>query len=413
MKKFSRKVVPLIFILILVLIGLRTYFSINRMMSSMASNMEKTAEKFTIVQNFSSTNNEAVIKYGYGKKYFVVNENGKLYEFEIEENIGEEDFFVRGKYLIVSDRSTLDSKYWTVNYIKDLETKSIIAQGNEDKYYRDITEDGYLLYYEKTKSLSGAITTINVAKLTGEKILSLEPKGHGIFDVAYDNYIVYDQENRKRTFFDVTTRKDAECYYFSKIKDYSLKDNKMIITYSENEYTTIDLDTFESTQKPLSSVKAVNNKYICGESALGEGLYAFDGELVKKLDGGVKDIFYKDNKYYVYSDTGFYYSLDENLNYLMEPVELKKDYTMQFVEGGAIFTNDTEHKIYIEKYADFDNNKDFKEAGKVLDGSLKTISGKIEGKKAVFFEKKEDPLSMVIGYDEILNLETFEFAKMK
>lgn len=84
----------------------------------------------------------------------------------------------------------------------------------------------------------------------------------------------------------------------------------------------------------------MNEDYvICGDS-----VYDNSGKIVKELDQGrgVKDILYGSSRYWIVTESGYYYVLDENFSEILEPVKLPDQDSYTMTEYGVLVTESRE-----------------------------------------------------------------------
>ncbi len=107
----------------------------------------------------------------------------------------------------------------------------------------------------------------------------------------------------------------------------------------------------------------LNEQYILCEDTVYDG----SGKIVKKLtDGrGIKEMLYVDSQYWVVTESGWYYILDEDLDEILKPVEIPKDATYHLTKygllviqtGSTCLYDDSGRSIHLsDTYVDLDEN---------------------------------------------------------
>lgn len=405
----------------LVLILVAILGTIAYMVTTIKSLSENGQKTFEIVQDFSETRDEAIISGAGG--YYVIGENGPLYNFKNEFNADSKIFSSRGKYLFINGE---DRNGHEINMIKDLETGNVIAQGDTSRKYVDVTKDGYCLYKETTKTLQGEVHTVNVADASGNIVWTEEESYVDDFRVVYDNIILYEGNVHtvgdvladNKYVFDVTNGKKSQ-YKTQTVQDIQVQGRNVILVGGDRSNDVLNMDTFEVVSASYDLYKLLNDKYVCAQPLHKDaGIYTFSGEPVKILEGGVSNIHYSDGIYYVLSSTNFYYSLNENFEYVKSPTELEEGMHLEFFDGGAIFYDSMQDIVYLEKYTDFNNNVNYKEDSIVLRGNLATHSVNERftnyydainsNGTCVIFSETGTP---ILKYTKIFNMKTFQEIK--
>lgn len=304
------------------------------------NNQENNEEKQTITVNaYYIADNYAVVE-GSNEKYYIINKDGKV-EGELE-----------GVAVVSIDlmqinqvKNTLNEGYFEANTIRenkedssgqhaifDITGKRIFRDTDNISYY-GVSSAKSIIAKEKIEELSGTTITYKIQDFEGNTLLDNQEKGeiHYIGDGFYwvedeetKDYLYNAKEKQRVDLQWQTDEEDFDSMFFEG-ELFTDKTDEIIVgrgnTYVVNKNGTIR--SLEICSRVLSN----ENKlvYYLGDRYGEEnkcGIYDFNGNMLKDLsEGKVKDIWYENGKIFVLSETGFYYVLDENYNYLVEPVK--------------------------------------------------------------------------------------------
>lgn len=333
---------------------------------------------------FTESNSESIVTLsrGMGTSY-VVNESGKI-QYELEGIDGE---YSNG-YVYSKNN----------NNVKDLKSNTVIATGDADTTCVGVTSGGYVLQNVVKEELAGKVYKSQIIDKTGKVIWSHENKSSKpeYFKAVYGDYVIYltnTYSNQKYTIIDAKTGKTTSTGYCSVAGyfEYKIKGKYMLIgiTANNDHYSIFNMETGELINTKLSHIhKILNDKYVYATPLWGTvGIYSTDGTLVKSLEEGkVQDIYYYNNKYYVISTTGFYYTLDDKFTYVDQPVKINSvykeirptQYGIYFTTGESTSTNkntktktiNVNDKQYFIKESDFEADKDVTAKAKQIAGVI-------------------------------------------
>lgn len=332
-----------------------------------------------IVKGYEEGNDEAIVKLENDNKYYVVDDK-ILYSFEEKEE--NENFFkIRDKYLVVYKIS----KKERVNYILNLETGKKIYEGTDILEYIDITEDGYVLVKEIKEELSGTTYKYKIVDKNGKETWRDDDSYYNanMFKAIYKNVVVYsdisyntfkiiDAVSGKETDFGLTGHNS----YF----EYHVYGDDILMGISANndKYRIYKVSENTMINTKLSHVKKLlDDKRVYAEPLWETpGIYNYeDQKLLKGFDeGGIVHFAEYNDKYYIISQTNFYYVIDDNYNYVKEPVKLPDDMTYNSVEfkefGMVIKKGAASGTINYVTYEDILKEANFLDKKKTVEGNL-------------------------------------------
>ncbi len=336
-----------------------------------------------IVKGYDEGNDEAIVKFENDNKYYVI-EDKILYSFEEKE--GNEKYFkIRDKYLVV-DKVSKDER---VNYILNLKTGKKIYEGTDILEYVDITEDGQVLVKETKEELSGTTYIYKIIDENGKETWSDENNYYNVnmFKVIYENVVVYsdisyntfkiiDAVSGKETDFGLTGHNS----YF----EYHVYDDEILMGISVNndKYRIYDVSNNTMINTKLSHVrKLLDDKRVFAEPLWETpGIYNYENQkLLKGFDeGGIVHFAEYDDNYYIVSQTNFYYVIDDNYNYVKQPVKLPDNMTYNSVEfrefGMIIKKGSVSGTISYVTYEDILKQDNFLDKKKTVEGNLVGIN---------------------------------------
>ena len=89
------------------------------------------------------------------------------------------------------------------------------------------------------------------------------------------------------------------------------------------------------------------------------GIYTMDGELAKDLtEGEVDDIFYYNGTYYVISETGFFYTMNDSFEYVKQPAKMLEDKYLSIDIGQYLTSFSLDLTSYYIPTSQFDPSQD-------------------------------------------------------
>lgn len=402
-KKSNKKIIAIVVISIvvgLILILGTVGFVILKFVNNVRS------EKYQITEILAryGTDGTAIVKIKDDSVY-VINENGKIVG-TLPKDLSSVKY--KNGYVLVNPNEEDDGE----SYVMD-NKGNILLPENENIIYKDITDDGYIVQEITEESLAGETTYFAVTDINGNQVLRIEEDdcndveaiGKGLIfkDLRFDDNSIVNIETKKETFtndnrggFEDLGNGFFIYQSYSEDNDYIVDSNSCMIYYFNY----------------INVIKMLNNSYIYGESDGKPGIYDLDGNLVKDLtEGGVTSIYYANNKYYVISETDYFYTLDNSFNYVDQPQKISltiKDITpsgiivmvhneVDYTDLQDVLNNSTND--YLIKFDDFNVNIDPKSVGNKIDG----VNVSYEGKYAYTNDV----------YKKITNLENLEEITIK
>ncbi len=333
----------------------------------------------SVETGFDNGTHEAVIYYNDDNKYYVIDESGKTkYKFTKEGD----NFVYRNGYLVESSGDN--------TWVKDLRTNKKIFEGDKYKKYVDVTEDGHVLVNILKEELSGNSYYSQILDKDGKVVWENENKRASVeyFKVITKNLVIfspYSYDNYRAINAKTGTETDLKLDGVKSYLDISITGNNVLFGISANndDYEIINADTAAVTFTDTSHVNQIfNDKYVFARPLWGTvGIYDYNGELVKDLtEGDVQHITYKDGKYYVISNTNFFYVMDESFNYVKEPKKIEEVdgiKNWEFKPYGIVIPNDDLYKTTYIPYDSFNPEKSISSQLKTLDGQIKYYNDKV------------------------------------
>lgn len=324
-----------------------------------------------VIQNFSG--GLALVE-DTEKKQYVINESGKVV-FNYDTKAG--DIYVRNGYISVG------------NYVYDNKGKEILH--DETKTYGEVSKSGYIAVVLEKDDISGKTYFSQVEDLKGNMISescqveyslysSMLPKW--LFD---DNYMIQkDEGSYLDDYIFNASNKDMKAFdgiakYECSIK--KIGDNWYSISSSgwgaRQKIVNQDISQIienKSSYELFENVLLGKHFYSSGPSI--QNILDSDKNVVKDFSevGGIKSIEDFNNKIYAISETGYIYTMDENLNYIKEPE--KTDYV-------GLIKTDIGIYAYSEQKIDTEDTKKLQVKLDLLDDNLNS-------KKTVFNEMATD-----------------------
>lgn len=327
----------------------------------------------TIVQAPDEDTGEAVIKLGddYSKSY-VVNSSGEIV------------YTIDNQYMGYTYKN---GYVYNTQEVVDLSTGEAILTADANTEIKGITKSCFILERVKKEELGGTKYETKVVDKTGKSVWSEEQDRSSLeyFKAVGGDLVVYlpnTFSNVNYTLIDPRTGKTADLGWHSVAGYFQCErqgDYLLVgISANNDKYKVVNVNTGNVTDTGLSHVKVIfNDKYVYARPLWGTvGIYSMDGKLVKDLtEGSVEKIAYLNNKYYVQSETGFYYTLNENFEYVTNPIKINdtlysdieiRPYGIEFTANGQ--------KYYINE-ADFKPDTDMTSTATLLEGTLSNTTG--------------------------------------
>lgn len=295
------------------------------------------------------------------KTVSVINERGEVIKTIDEENsdklLYQSYAYKNGViYKDIDKNEKTQIKDKDIKEVIDLDTSKVIVEASDKVTIEGVTTSGYILTINTVENLSGTTYESKVIDKTGNTLWSKEYKYQpSLFRAVGKDFILYsDSSSENISFVDVNTGKTTELEFDNGGLKCERYGDLLFAGVDENSYA-INLNTGEVISIDLNRVqKILNDKYVYATPLWGtEGIYTMQGELVKDLsEGGVKEINYKDNIYSIFSQTDFYYTLNDNFEYIVQPTKVHEDYGyLTFRPYGIEFINN--NYLYYIKDSDF------------------------------------------------------------
>lgn len=270
--------------------------------------------------------------------YYYVDETGK----EIRKNTIYTSSRISEKYMngyIIGNPNKKDD-----SYIEDYSGNKLLEASSSSSTthitYGDVSKSGYVVMTKEEESLSGTTYKTTIEDMNGSVIYSVNgvaksawicddifyvgdvnPRGNGIYDDIEDKG-AFDIVNAKTGKVQkVDLGQFATGPNISVCKNYFRINNYILSTDLEKVYQTLTY-----MEKGLT-----DNYYLSSGN-----IVDFSGNIVHSFeeDGGVKEIYYYDNTYYVVSNTGFLYTMNDSFEKISEPI--KFDDSLIFTTEGVV-----------------------------------------------------------------------------
>ena len=293
----------------------------------------------------------AIVEDGNERQYGI-DENGKVIcENEVTEYLDSASKANGDTMYASNGYITLNSKD-KGNYIYDSKGKEIAH--SENKKYGKVSKSGYINVIAMNEDVSGQSYVAQIEDLEGNKISetykSFGPTA-GSPEITYlfeDFFEIYDRETEEYLLINAKTKElkkmtdvidGFDTKYVKTLEYVDTYDNWYSVKNESNDYWFIKKDfskVVEGTQYYEDYKYACNtivlDKYLIGHGEQGGNseqtkAFDFDGNMVKDFSdiGGIKVMQVYNNVIYVITDTGYIYTMDENFDYISEPI--KTEYT--------------------------------------------------------------------------------------
>lgn len=202
-------------------------------------------------------------------------------------------------------------------------------------------------------------------------------------DAYYSDYYRVDREEGDTVYVNVATGKIMTS------KEEYLSDRGGI---SYDEYVSAVADGDEEKIQIYNSVR-LNDQYLYYDNTI----YDNDGNIVTTLEQGegVYDIKYINGKYWVITNGGYYYTMDDDFNMISEPIRFGEDeiYSCQLTGYGLFKTDQDEQGESITNQYDEKGNVVWTIPGYVPDG----VQGFLYGnKEAGWYNLETDPRELLL-----------------
>ena len=341
----------------------------------------------TVVYGFDDGRTESLIKYSNDNNYYVIDKAGKVVYTISDDNMDISKNRVKysnGYLLIDTQKYGPGGEETKINYVKDLRDGSTKLEGNETTELVNVTESGYVLERVTIEALGGTTYESRIVDLSGNVVWRSEDNYDvECFETVVGDIVAYAGSSYSGySFINAKTGKTMDlgfscvkgyfdCFVFG---DYILTG----VSANNDDYLIIDINNFKKIEPELSHVhKILNDTYIYSTPLWGTvGVYDMQGKLAKDLtEGGVEDIFYHNGTYYVISDTGFFYTMDDKFAYVKQPIKMLED-TYEDIEIGQYITTFTvDSTSYYMQTSQFDPSQDMTQTA--MQGTLDSSNGNV------------------------------------
>ena len=289
--------------------------------------------------NTPKENNEGIAVtdvYATSNNYLVVKADGKVYIIDNEgKKQGTLDITVDDKTIItINDDGYV---YYGVSNgehnIYDKTGKTVL-ESNDDETYQYVSAEHYTIKSSKVSDFeNGTSSKREIVDFNGKVIKELNPEFSQYY-LGGNIWHIYDEEDHW-LYNEVTKEQNNDEDYFDRYYISGPDSNMAIpitdggVFFNEHSFITADLKyTYDENIIYVSSDYYYNNEDY--------SIYSYDGTKVKEFTSGdgFSHIFSIDNIYYVESGTGYFYTLDKDLNQNEEPYELEDSITGRTVAVG-------------------------------------------------------------------------------
>ena len=280
---------------------------------------KENTEGIAVTDVYATSNNYLVVKAD-GKVYIIDNEGKKQGTLDI--SIDEENT------ITINDDGYVYYGNYGNNNIYDKKGK-IVLESTDDITYQYISANNNTIRRSKDSDFETGTTTVKeIVDMEGEAIKKLDAEVDQYY-VGGNIWQIYDEEGEFLYNEETNEKLENEDYFDDYSYYYGGPDSATAITianggvfFDEHHFVTSDLKyTYDEDIIYVSSDYYYNNEDY--------SIYSYDGTKVKEFTSGdgFSHIFSIDNTYYVESGTGYFYTLDKDLNQNEEPYELEDSIT--------------------------------------------------------------------------------------
>jgi len=343
-----------------------------------SSNNTNTAEKSKPTIEI----NEIMSKYDSGiaavkstdDEIYIIDEEGNP-RFKIEEKLTSgysREVEVKNGYVTLTDCNGTSCN----SIIYDASGKELKSETGAR--YGKVSKSGYFVVKRWEDSLANGTTDVTTIENLDGKVIKKVKSASGNYNILIGGNIFYivertsDGEDSTTKLYNPENGKSIECNLNADLERHSYKYD-LVINQDKKEVYYEDL----SQKYSIADNGILNANYYSSE----DGIYDIKtGKLVKDLsEGNVKNIYSYDNVYYVTSETGYYYTLDKNFNYIKNPEKNDKYELLGVSDEGVVVNNYSTKKIQIidqnyevvkELNIDTNNEFDFIYPESNIDGNI-------------------------------------------
>ena len=286
---------------------------------------KENTEGIAVTDVYATSNNYLVVKAD-DKVYIIDNEGKKQGTLDIsidDENtitINDDGYVYYG--ISNGERNIYDK------------TGKTVLESNDDETYQYVSAEHYTIKNSKVSDFeNGTSSKREIVDFDGNVIKELNPEFSQYY-IGGNIWHIYDEEDHW-LYNEVTKEQNNDEDYFSSYY-ISGPDGSMAIPitdggvfFNEHSFITSDLKYVSDNNIMYASSDYYYNKE-------DYSIYSYDGTKVKEFTSGdgFSHIFSVDNTYYVESGTGYFYTLDKDLNQNEEPYQLEDSITGRTVAVG-------------------------------------------------------------------------------
>lgn len=245
------------------------------------------------------------------------------------------------------------------SYVTDLRTGNKIAEGSKTLECLDVTYDGFVIQKITNEQISGTTYQVRIIDKDGNIIWEDNAKDRSNIATITGNYVIFDN-----LLINAKTGKTTDLGVDAGKIGGKVQYNHIIIDNIIYDMNTDEIKLKFEGKEDIENL--LNENYFYTYS----GIYNVnDGTLEKDLtEGHIKNIYYKNNNYYVISDNDFYYVLNDKFEYIYNP---KKILTSTYLEAklanfGVVYTGfeGTDRVEYYISYDEFKPDEDLSSIAK-------------------------------------------------
>ena len=300
------------------------------------NNENKTAsvEEIDVIEVYATSDNYAIVR-GNDSNIYIIDNTGKVQgQLESEPFNASTDSLKtkitnEGNALVLSSVGSNGTKIYD-------KSGNLIFEKTSSESYDELSDNNYTIKSTKTSDFeSGSTTTREIVDLQG----NVKKKIEGTDSYTYVGGHIWSISNGHSFYNDDTDKSfnnDTDLSYNFRNGDekiYSLSDGGVYIKNTAIILGSGKITTNNENFK-LSDIIAIDEDYYYNKED--KTVYKWDGTKVKELSSGdgatvIEKI---DDKYYVKSGTGYYYTLDEKFESQSEPFKIESEKNLRTLTFG-------------------------------------------------------------------------------
>lgn len=311
-------------------------------------NKTATTEEIDVIEVYATSDNYAIVR-GNDSNIYIIDNTGKVQgQLDSEPfNASTDSLKTRitneGNALVLSSIGSNGTKIYD-------KSGNVILEKTSSESYDELSDDDYTIKSTKTSDFeSGNTTTREIVDLQG----NVKKKIEGTDSYTYVGGHIWSVSNGRSFYNDDTDKSfnnDTDLSYNFRTEDektYPLSDGGVYIKNTAIILGSGEVKTNNENFK-LSDIIAIDEDYYYNKED--KTVYKWDGTKVKELSSGDGAIVIEkiDDKYYVKSGTGYYYTLDEKFESQSEPFKIESEKNLRTLTFGK----DT---IIVEQNVSFEN----------------------------------------------------------